>query len=135
MPEETRLRGKAKDTSKAVQDNQAVRRQLLNMLVRLQSWAEKRSDSSRKLPASWLEAEGKFLDHRVGEDFASNALHLGLLVRCRKAIFKRQQEIFSLPDIGNAFVGHAAKCIGDGFALGIEHRSFQCDVDMCLHCV
>jgi len=84
---------------------------------------------------SGFEAEGVFLDYRVGEDFAGDALEF-LLGRGRvggEGVFKGEQEVLSLADIGDAVVLHAAERAGDGLALSIEHGPLECDIHMRLH--
>jgi hypothetical protein len=87
------------------------------------------------VPKSTFKAEGKFFDNRIREDFAGDALYLGLMVGFGGAFLKRQEKVFTLPNIGNPFVIRAPERVSDRFALSIEDRSFQSDIDMGLHCV
>jgi hypothetical protein len=81
-----------------------------------------------------FQAEGELFDYRIGEDFASDAFHLKLLSRFGVPIFERQEKVFALADIGDAFIFHAAESVGDCFALSVKDRAFERDIDMGLHC-
>ena len=83
--------------------------------------------------SSVFEAEGELLDDGVGEDFAGDALDLSLGDAGFEAIFEGQEEVFSLPDIGYTAVFHAAESICNCLPLGIQHGSFESDIDMSLH--
>ena len=82
--------------------------------------------------SSVFEAEGELLDDGVGEDFAGDAFDFGLGSAGFEAIFEGQQEILSLADIGDAAVFHAAESICNCLPLGIQHGSFESDIDMSL---
>src|ERR1700685_2977430 len=56
--------------------------------------------------SSVFEAEGELLDDGVGEDFAGDAFDLGLDGALFEAIFEGQEEILSLPHVGDAAVFH-----------------------------
>jgi hypothetical protein len=72
-------------------------------------------------------------DDGVGADFAGDAFDLGLGCALLKAIFEGQQEVLSLPYIGYTAVFHAAEGICNCLPLGIQHGSFESDIDMSLH--
>ena len=58
---------------------------------------------------------------------------LGLRSVLFQFIVQSQQEILPLPHIGNAAIFHSPQCICNCLPLGIQHRSFQRDIDMSLH--
>jgi hypothetical protein len=82
---------------------------------------------------SVFESEGELLDDGVGEDFAGDAFDLSFGGALFEAIFEGQQEILSLPDIGDATVFHTAESICNCLPLGIQHGSFESYIDMSLH--
>jgi hypothetical protein len=92
---------------------------------------EPRPKSSR----SGLKPERKLFNHRVCQDLTRNPLHLGLRGALFQSILQSQQKILSLPHIGNAAIFHSPQCICNRLPLGIQHRSFQRDIDMSLHLV
>ena len=82
-----------------------------------------------------LEPERKLFNHRVCEHLARNPFHLGLRGLLFQSIIQSQQEILSLPHFGNTAIFHPPQCICNCLPLGIQHRSFQRDIDMSLHLV
>ncbi len=80
-----------------------------------------------------FQAEGKLFDYRIGEHLARNPFDLGLRRVLVQSIFQSQQEILPLPYVSNAAIFHSPQCIRDCLPLGIQHRSFQRDIDMSLH--
>ena len=86
-----------------------------------------------KHPNSALKPERKLFNHRVCQDFTGNPLHLSLRRLLFQSIVQSQQKILSLPYIGNAAIFHPPQCICNCLPLGIQHRSFQRDIDMSLH--
>ena len=83
--------------------------------------------------SSVFEAEGELLDDGVGEDFAGDAFYLGLGGALFEAIFEGQEEILSLPHVGDAAIFHTAESICNCLPLGIQHGSFESYIDMSLH--
>ena len=82
---------------------------------------------------SLFDTEAIVFDDRIGKDLARNAVNLRLGGISLQAIIQRQQEILPLPHIGNALILHAPQRISHCLPLGIQHGSFQRDIDMSLH--
>lgn len=80
-----------------------------------------------------FQTEGKLFDYRIGEYLSRDPFYLGLRRVLFQSIFQGQQEILTLPYVGNAAIFHSPQCIRDCLPLGIQHRSFQRDIDMSLH--
>src|SRR5271154_6065682 len=83
--------------------------------------------------ALFLNAVSKFLDHRICQNLAGNALHLRLSISGREAVGQRKREILALADARYAGKSDLAQSILDGLPLWIEDRRFQRDIDMSLH--
>jgi hypothetical protein len=85
--------------------------------------------------SSGFEAEGELFDHGVGEDLAGDTFDFKLRLRgvLRQRVVECELEVFSLADVGDSVVLHAAERASNGLALGIEHGPLQCYVYMRLH--
>lgn len=94
---------------------------------------------SGQLPASlrrrWLAFEfvGEFLDYRIGENLASDPLHLGFGHFLLNRWVKGEDEVLALANVCHALVIHLFQSSLDGFALGVENRSLESDVDVGFH--
>jgi hypothetical protein len=86
-----------------------------------------------KALTSGLKPERKLFNHRVCQHLTRNPFHLGLRGVLFQFIVQSQQKILPLPHIGNAAIFHSPQCICNRLPLGIQHRSFQRDIDMSLH--
>jgi len=82
-----------------------------------------------------FDPEGKFFNDRIGQHFPCYSFHLGLGSALVDTLFEGEQKILPLPDIPDAAVFHAPQRIGHCLPLGIQHGSFQRDIDMSLHSV
>lgn len=80
-----------------------------------------------------LYAEAVFFDHRIGQHFTSDLVHLGFGGCLIQAGIKRQNEVFALPDGRYAGQGKTAQGVCNGLALGVQDGGFQRNVDMRLH--
>ena len=82
---------------------------------------------------SGFEAEGIFLDDGIGEDFARDAIDLGVGVGLGERRSEAKDEVFALADVVDTLIAHAGESLGDGFSLGVEDGALQRDIDMSLH--
>src|SRR6266567_7117808 len=81
----------------------------------------------------FLYAVRVFLDHRVGQHLARNALYLRAGRVGGQALRQRNREILALAHAGNIGKPDLAQRVLDSLPLGIEHRWLQSDIDMRLH--
>jgi hypothetical protein len=91
--------------------------------------------ATAKETRSGLKPEGKLFNYRVCQHLSRNPVHLGLRGVLFQSILEGQHKILSLPYIRNAAIFHSPQCIRNCLPLGIQHRSFQRDIDMSLHSV
>src|ERR1035441_5999934 len=87
----------------------------------------------RQNRALCLYAVREFLDHRVGEHLAGDALHLGARRLRAQPFGQRKREIFALAHSGYLRKSDLAQGVLDGLALRIQDRGLQRDIDMRLH--
>jgi hypothetical protein len=88
---------------------------------------------------SGFEAKGIFLDNRVDEDLASNAVYfgfcrgfgLGVAALCWR--FEGQHEVLSLAYVTDAAIVHTAECVGHSLALGVEYSALQRNINVGFH--
>jgi hypothetical protein len=80
-----------------------------------------------------FEMKGKFLDDRIGEDFAGNALNLGTGCSGIELAPKLYDKVFALTDIFDSLVLHLHQCVVNSLSLRIEDSLLECYVDMSLH--
>src|SRR5271169_4006269 len=74
-------------------------------------------------PGRWLvfQREAVFLDHRVGQYLAGDALDFGIRLLAAKACVEVDLEVLALAQIADAAITHLLQCAVNGFALRIEH--------------
>jgi len=75
----------------------------------------------------------EFLNHRIGENLASNPLNLGMGRSRIERVGQSNYKIFSLPHVLNTLVLHLPKSAVDGLALRVQNRLLERDIDMSLH--
>src|SRR6266436_420666 len=75
-----------------------------------------------------------FFDDRVGEHFLGNVLELFLRFVAAPAI-EIQDEEFALADVTHGGVAEPREGVLDRLSLGIEHRTFWHNPDVCFHAV
>src|SRR5690349_11442632 len=80
-----------------------------------------------------LERIAILLNHRVGQHFACNALHLGLCIRLRQPVLQGDLEVLALADFIEPLVAHLFERALDSFALRIEHALLQRHVYVGFH--
>jgi len=106
------------------------------MLARSASKAGAKVDAAgltQRALSSIFQTEAALFDDGIGEHLARDALHLRRGGRPLQAIVKGEDKVFSLANIGDSAILHPAQRIRHGLPLGIEHGSFQRDIDMSLH--
>lgn len=74
----------------------------------------------------------ELLDHRIGEDLASDAFDLLAGTRFIQPI-DRNLEVLALAYIGHRLKAHLAECAMNGFALRVEHRLLERHVHVGFH--
>ena len=99
----------------------------------INTYSQSQGEALNEGGSSIFEAKGELFDDWVGEDFAGDALDLGDCSVVGEAILEGQEEVFALADICDAAIVHPAERVGYCLALGIEHGSFESDIDMSLH--
>ena len=82
----------------------------------------------------FFEPVGKFFDDWIGEHVLGNLFDLSLGAAGIEGIVEGNDEVFSLPNVPNAFILHLLERTMDGLSLRIQDRGLQRDVDMSLHC-
>ena len=92
-----------------------------------------RAEMLRFVRCLLFQAEAVLFNHGICQYVARNAVDFRLRRVAAGAIGESEQEILPLADIGNGAKLQFFQSPLNGLALGIEHRAFQCDVDMCLH--
>ena len=75
----------------------------------------------------------KFLDNRIGEHFAGNALHFGFDLVLLEARLQSQEKILALAYVLYSLVVHLLQRALNGLALRIKNRGLESDVNVSLH--
>lgn len=82
---------------------------------------------------SVFELEAALFDDGIGKNFTGDTFHLGFGGGPFEAVIEGENKVLSLADVGDSAILHSAQRIRDGLPLGIQHGSFQRDIDMSLH--
>jgi hypothetical protein len=88
---------------------------------------------ARCAPRLVFELVRVLFDHRIGEDFARDALNFSTSGVGPQTVGERQLEVLALAHCGHVGIADLAQGIVDGLALRVQDRCLERDVDMCLH--
>lgn len=88
-----------------------------------------------KALSSVFQPETALFNNGIGQHLAGDSSDLGLGFGAIQTIVEREHKILSLPNIGHSAVLHPVQRICHCLPLGIQHGSFQRDIDMSLHLV
>ena len=75
----------------------------------------------------------ELFNDRVRQHVPGDSLNFFFRRSSIERVVEIQHKKFTLAYVFHALVLHLFECVLDGLALGVEHRPFQCYIDMSLH--